>query len=574
MSRFFLILSLFSVVIVTNFTIYPFVVGKIIFFRVVIELALLFFLLEIFKNPSKFFGRFKVIFQQPIVIAVTFFILCFSLAGIFGYDFLTSFWSNFVRGEGIFQMWHYYVFFLLAIFLLDSEELWKKFFIYSLVAGLLMIILGLYPWLKNFTIDNRFGGTIGNAAFASSYLLFSLFYLSYLKWFYGIFIALIFLFFTGTRGTFLGLLAALAASSLFIIYKTYKSHKSYRTYIVSSLIIVILTLGILFYYQPSRIFQISWKEQTAQTRFWTWGSAWKGWQKRPLLGWGPENFSEVFNKYFDERHYTQTTEVWFDRAHNTYIDYLTEVGILGLLSYLLIWIVFYYQLFRSKVSGGERILFFSLPVAYLFQNLLIFETLPSYINLFLFLGFANWKFKNPNIKAQISNQAQSPKSKNSLKFGFWIWFVIWILIFGFIFYIGSYRPFIKSILINNALARVSEISSAEEFKNNFSKALDYYSPYGQDEALKMTGGVILDLLNPPLGGPPAGGLPSEVAIDLVNFLNNKYQSALDRGRGNNFAQNYYILGKVNSLVGNKEEAKKYYQKGFELWPTRPEFDAL
>src|SRR3989338_4689138 len=132
MSKFFLTLSLFSVIIVTNSTIYPFVVGKIIFFRIAVELALLFFLIELFRNPSNFFDKVKVIFQQPIVIAVSFFVLCFLLAGIFGYDFLNSFWSNFVRGEGIFQMLHYYVFFLLLLFYLQDEGSWRKFIIYSL----------------------------------------------------------------------------------------------------------------------------------------------------------------------------------------------------------------------------------------------------------------------------------------------------------------------------------------------------------------------------------------------------------------------------------------------------------
>ncbi len=559
-SRFFLISSLFSVIIVSNFTIYPFVVGKIIFFRAAVELALLFFLFDIFKNSGNFLQRAKILFRQPIVIAITFFVICFSLAGIFGYDFQNSFWSNFVRGEGIFQMLHYYIFFLLLIFSIDDEKSWRKAFIYSLLAGLLMIILGLYPWLKNFTADSRFGGAIGNAAFASSYLLFSLFYLGYLRWFYATPLVLFFLFFTGTRGTFLGLATGVSLGGIYFIFSKLKylkenNLKKFRNWILGFGILFgiwILVFGFLFYLQPFRIFQISLKEQTAQTRFWTWGSAWKGFMERPLLGWGPENFSEVFNKYFDKRHAEQTTEVWFDRAHNTYIDYLTTTGILGLFSYLLIWIIFYYQLFKSKVFGLERILFFSLPVAYLIQNLLIFETLPSYINLFIFLAFSAYKFQITNHKIQTNN-----------KFGIWSLGFVCFLVLGASLYFGSYRPFIKSILINNALAQVDKINSAEEFKNNFSKAIDYYSPYGQDEALKVTGSVMMDLLKK--------DLPREVAVDLVNFLNDKYQPVLDRGRGNNFAQNYYILGKINSLVGNKEEANKYYKTAFKIWPSRPEF---
>jgi len=39
-----------------------------------------------------------------------------------------------------------------------------------------------------------------------------------------------------------------------------------------------------------------------------------------------------------------------------------------------------------------------LPIAYLIQGLVLFETLPLYLNLFLFLAFANYKFNGRSLK--------------------------------------------------------------------------------------------------------------------------------------------------------------------------------
>jgi O-antigen ligase len=152
-----------------------------------------------------------------------------------------------------------------------------------------------------------------------------------------------------------------------------------------------------------RLFQINTSDDAAQARFWTWGSAWKGFLERPILGWGPENFSAVFDKYFDTRHFvpSRQTETWFDRAHSVFLDYLSEIGILGLLSYLAIFGVIIWEFFRKHRQSEARStsrtiltrgLILSLLVAYLVQGVVIFDVLPMYISLFLFLAFAYYYF--------------------------------------------------------------------------------------------------------------------------------------------------------------------------------------
>jgi len=149
----------------------------------------------------------------------------------------------------------------------------------------------------------------------------------------------------------------------------------------------------------NRILDITLNTETFQTRLLLWKQALIIAGERPILGWGPENFSPAF-----EKHYLPRFEVWFDRAHNIFLDYLVQTGILGFLSYLSIFIVFYWKFMRftkknkekepsaSKKSLIENSLFFALPIAYLIQGIVLFEVLPIYISLFVFLAFANYKF--------------------------------------------------------------------------------------------------------------------------------------------------------------------------------------
>jgi O-antigen ligase len=157
----------------------------------------------------------------------------------------------------------------------------------------------------------------------------------------------------------------------------------------------------------NRILDVDFSTETFQTRLLLWKQAIKIFQERPILGWGPENFSAAF-----EKHYLPQFEVWYDRAHNIFFDYLAETGILGLLSYLSIFVVYYWQFFvknpKSQILNPKQIqnskfktqntisnaLLFALPIAYLVQGLVLFEVLPIYINLFLLLAFVTHKLNN------------------------------------------------------------------------------------------------------------------------------------------------------------------------------------
>jgi len=455
-AQWYLYVSAFSIVVVMNSIFFPFIGGKDYFFRFAIELALICMVLwwGFEAKPGELKRRAAILFKKPLVIATTVFAAAFELSCLFAYDMHAAFWSNFERGEGGFQMLHYYLFFLLLVFLFTEEKQWKNFFSFSLASTGLMILYGIagnYS-LSGFIgpysggtaptnwwhalIDGRFQGSLGNPAYVDPYLMFSMFYVGYLwtsakiagkslkvwGWIYGAILAVFAIFFVlgQTRGAFLGLGVGVLA---FLIYLVFSSSRKVRKWSALALgIFIVLGVGLYAvrntpYVQnlpEGRLLQISTSDTTAQTRFWVWNEAWKGFVERPLLGWGPENFATVFDKYFNPNFYVpgQNSETWFDRAHSIYFDYLAETGLIGLVSYLAIFVVFYWSLgkkiFKQRKASREAQpeghhktavniqggLLLALPLAYLIQGVAIFDVFPMYISLFAIFAFGTYYTNN------------------------------------------------------------------------------------------------------------------------------------------------------------------------------------
>jgi uncharacterized membrane protein YgcG len=295
----------------------------------------------------------------------------------------------------------------------------------------------------------RFSGSLGNPAYTATYLIFALFYAGYLLLDYlhnkkqskkqpiekknshlkkqsqevdsfspiillilAVIIFAVFFWLASTRGAFMGFVAAVLLASFYLALQ----YKRYRIYFLSFAVLVVFLVGILIMYRDhprianlpgARLFQISLSAKTWQDRVFVWKIAIDGFKERPIFGWGPENFLPVFALHFNTKLFNSQEgfSAWFDRAHSIYLDYLVEIGIIGLLSYLSIFAAFYWLLFKKQLRmnnhfGGSSFwqnlqmsFIFALPIAYLVQGIVLFEILPLYINIFLFLAFANYKLR-------------------------------------------------------------------------------------------------------------------------------------------------------------------------------------
>lgn len=202
LSKYFLLASVFAILIVMPSIFFPFIGGKYWFFRTCVELAAIFALFGwAFADPRREFEhKVKALFKNPLFLSATAFTASFLLATIFSYDPTTSFWSNYERGEGGFQMLHYYAFFFLLAALFRDRLDWQRMFQASLISASLMVVYGLLaaagwkgfvgPYAGEMGINagffrslfsaSRFQGSLGNAVYVGPYLLFSFGYLFWL----------------------------------------------------------------------------------------------------------------------------------------------------------------------------------------------------------------------------------------------------------------------------------------------------------------------------------------------------------------------------------------------------------
>lgn len=452
-SKYLLLLPMIGVMFVTTSTLFPFIVGKYVWFRSAVLLALIFFLLGLLfeDREDTTWKRVSSLWKSPLVISVFVFLAIFLISGFFGVDPANSFWSNFERGEGGLQMICFSLYFFLLLVLNKEEKDWHRLFGWGIAGGVLMAGYGFLAGIGADLIGPKFGtegyrfqGSIGNPAYVATYAIFLMFYSAYLfvkK--YGaklrsgggitsLFFFLLFLgvfFSAATRGGFVGLIVSIVA---FLGYIGFASAKWRKKFLLATGILVILFGGIVVMSNTqfakdlpgSRLFDLSVRATTFEHRMIMWKTAWDGFLERPLLGWGPENFLQVFDRHFNTKYYvpSQGFGAWFDRAHSIYFDYLSQTGILGFLSYFGIFATFYILILKksglfvrkseSEKSSSkllvtnhelllENALLFSLPLSYLVQGIVLFDVSIIYLNLFVFFALSAYRLANS--KEQMAN---------------------------------------------------------------------------------------------------------------------------------------------------------------------------
>lgn len=141
----------------------------------------------------------------------------------------------------------------------------------------------------------------------------------------------------------------------------------------------------------------------------------------------------------------------------------------------------------------------------------------------------------------------------------------------FVAYFGNYLPLRKSLTYISALRNLSRYRSVTEFEDAFSASLDIASPVGQEELVRNTGSVILNVIQ-------GSKQPGPVVTELVKYAEKYFKPLVDYGRGMSFGQDIYILGALNATAfrqtGNGEyllAAENYFRKGLVFSPKRPQY---
>ena len=473
-------LILFTPLIIWRVSFFPFVTPKTIYFRILVEIisaAYLFLAIS--------FSQYRPRIDK-LSITIFLFLCILVLTSFTGINFVRSFWSTYERMTGLFTMFHLLAFFIILTSVFQKREDWEKILATSIIVG---VLLSLYVLLTPQQVSTRGGGTIGNTSFMATYLLFDIFFAiilflvkrGNLQIFSGISLAILLptLLTSSARGAIISFSGGLLLLILgYLLFSEKKNLKRAGIISVSSLIIFGIILVI---YQPSFIKnKIGEILRDMGPRFVVWKKGWKGFLERPILGWGPENFNVVFLKYFNPCMFLSECggEIWFDRVHNVVFDTLVTTGIIGFLSYLSIFAVSIFGLFKICLKEkdynppatlppeGRAPLFFALGmmvllVVYFFQNLLVFDMISSYTVFFLSLGFISFLTKKKENLPEEFRERQINSFLGSL-----------ILVFTiFLLYFGNIQPAQSAI---NTVKMIIPDTNLGESINFFKKALNTF----------------------------------------------------------------------------------------------------
>ncbi len=561
---------------VANTMFFPFITGKNFAFRIIVEIIFALWVYLAFVD-AKYRPKFSW-----ISVSVAIFVIIMAAADIFALNPSKAIWSNFERMDGFVTLLHLIMYLFVFGSFMKKENLWLWFFRSSLLSSIVMIGYVLKEWLGTGTV--RVSVQLGNPIYVAVYFMFNFFFALILlykdviaksehdknqfkslmtNWLtYAYKIAAIICFFgiwrTSTRGVILGLLGGLIVTSIIIAIFEKKNVLVRKSFIALLLGIVVIIGGFLAIKNTQfvknnvtlqRLAQISWNDVNGQgqARQYVWPMALKGFAERPLLGWGQDGFNNVFNKYYDVRMYNQ--EQWFDRAHDTPLDVLVAGGILGLLSYLAIFVVAIYVVVKKKnnFSVTEAGLIIGLLAAYFAQNIFVFDNLVSYIFFYVVLSYLYSKDTEGEsddkrtISDDMANYVVAP--------------ILAIIFIGMIWYVN-----VRPINANNNLIVAMQTSqqSPETSLSYFKKVFDA-NTFGSSEAREQLLSLAPQIANAPSVDPKI----KQAFVDLayIQMQQQVKETPYD-------ARYQFFMGVFLDNMNQYQLALPYLQKALELSPNK------
>ncbi|MAR57678.1 MAG: hypothetical protein CMP44_01505, partial [Rickettsiales bacterium] len=177
-------LILFMPLVVSPETVFPYVVGKSMWFRGITYFISGFYLILLTSNRSYLPDK------NFMILIFSIFVLIQALAALASSSPVNSFWSNWERMEGVADYFHWLLLIIVSSSVLRKEKSWIKLLKINVFAGFIVSLLGLleffdlvipilfgldiFPSVVNpeqsYTLGERVESTIGNPAYLASYL--------------------------------------------------------------------------------------------------------------------------------------------------------------------------------------------------------------------------------------------------------------------------------------------------------------------------------------------------------------------------------------------------------------------
>ena len=554
----FVIFLLLATPLIMGGSISSFNFGKAIFFKLGVEILFITYLILIIKRPI-YLPKFNI-----LTLSLALFLVSFLVSSIFGINFQKSFWGDSLRGGGFIILLHFFIFFLISSTIIPKSYFFNFFKASIFIAS----TVSLYALSQKIGLPFLFvksgvspTSTIGNTALLSGYLLFNIFFALYffistnknqkwLKTFYLSFvlISVAVIYLANVRGAILGLIVGLYYffSKLLFNGKYSKSAKPIF-YIVSGatiLVVLIFSLGYFEFLPLSKLINRFTDLTTVNSRFNGWHIAFKGWTDRPLFGWGPENFLAIDLAYFNPSYFIDSfsENVW-DKSHSIFLEVLSTQGVFGLVVLIGLAIAIFTTIRRNLQEFKEKLLVTSAFIAYVIHAFFIFDSVSSFLMIFIVLAFLN---SHNNFAAKNKNKLITSMAQKYTAISLIIIVSLSIHFFN-IRYVIADNHFNKG---RSMYLKDAELSIAE-----FRKAIDLNTP----DKFRIRRELAALVLNDADLSEKSGVKPPETVFQLVI---QEIESNLREEKGNLF--DYLYLGSSYINYGRLYNKPLFFDNAEEL----------
>ena len=407
-----IVLLFLTPAIVTTSTVFPFIVGKAVWYRSLIEIIVGLYVLLAVRAP-----KFRP-FRNLLVLFFGLHLAALIVAGYFGSSFNLSFWSSYERMGGILDTAHWVALVGVLVFTVRGLREWKILVgLYLAVSwiptGFALIEIFGIPFPGNIPTGfspGRIAGLAGNPTFLSGQMMINAmlalaFFVDAIRSYtttrrtevlaiaglsaLTAAVSLWVLSETGTRGSMIGLFAGLMGAVG--VYAMFSRRSRVRLVLTITGAAVPIALVLLFVGRDTaavqelaarntmvdRIVGISldgggFESRTAGLRI-----AGRAFLARPVTGWGGENFEVPYQRYQRAGEFPESAPI-LDRAHNKPLDLLATSGFIGFATYMTFWGWLGFLGLRRIRSEPENSHFHALIagalVALFINNLFLFDT--------------------------------------------------------------------------------------------------------------------------------------------------------------------------------------------------------
>ncbi len=297
--------------------------------------------------------------------SITFFLLILVTSTVLSINPTMSFFGNYKRYEGLTTWLAYFIILTATVNFVEREKVarYLKFSLFVAMPISAYAMLQFFGWdflqFSSNTDLTRSFSTLGNPVFLGAYLVLiipvslGLFLMETTNKSYLYAIAFVILFFTlistCTRAAWLGAISGIAT---FLVLSNWKFHKKKKVFLLI-FITSLLFLSIFFlqinqrlprvYSRIKSAFELS--SGSVSKRFDLWQTAVSLTKKRPLFGWGIENFRDSAWPYRPDNPFGEAPIS--TRPHNQLLYLGASVGVTGLIAFL--WLI--YTMLARAMNG-------------------------------------------------------------------------------------------------------------------------------------------------------------------------------------------------------------------------------